>query len=91
MTREHPNGSDTMNKARNGLAFIELERSGILAGARSLVSCVLLMVSVTPRLPEGRLCPACRVCRAIACISNGRLVIASSRRWPNTFLSRGDA
>jgi hypothetical protein len=31
----------------------------------------LLMVSVT--------CPACWVCRAIACISNGRLVIASSR------------
>jgi hypothetical protein len=32
---------------------------------------VLVMVSVT--------CPACWVCRAIACISNGRLVIASGR------------
>jgi len=37
-----------MNKAGYSVAFIELERSGILAGARSLVSCVLLMVSVTP-------------------------------------------
>jgi hypothetical protein len=33
--------------------------------------CVLLMVSVT--------CPACCVGRAIACIGNGQLVIASGR------------
>ena len=36
MTRKHPKGGDTLTKARLRFAFVELERSGTLAGARSL-------------------------------------------------------